>query len=155
TQTQGIEFEHFTQAERLIKIFRTVASSLGVLAAAELLPSVGDENRILGEFAVNELSNFQRNDFECKYVISGHTHRPVLIPLNTHGCGSNETPLYLNTGTWRRVHSAGSTTISAGWRSCFATWDEECVITVYSVQEQNAFRLPAYEFSRLSRGSNV
>ena len=154
-QTQGVEFEHFTQAERLIRIFRMVVSSLGVLPAAELIPSVGDENRILGELAVNELSNFQRNNIACKYVICGHTHKPAIIPLNTNECGSIGTPLYLNTGTWRRVHNVGSTITSLGRRSCFATWDEECVITVYSDQEQNALRLPAYEFSRLSRGSNV
>jgi UDP-2,3-diacylglucosamine pyrophosphatase LpxH len=152
-KTQGIEFEHFTHAERFIKIFSMVASSLGVLPAAEMVPSVGDENTILGELAVNELSNFQRNDIDCKYVISGHTHKPTLIPLNSNECGNIGTSLYLNTGTWRRVHSAGSTVTSR--RSCFATWDEECVITVYSEQEQNALRLPAYEFSRLSRGSNV
>ena len=155
SQEQGIEFEHFTHAERLVKTFRRATRVLGLLETAELIPSLGNEAETVGEFAVNEFSSFQRFGVPCRYVVSGHTHKPALFPLNASGCQSNGAPLYLNTGTWRRVHCVSSTIKRLGHRNCFATWDEECVITIYSEQEQQAFRLPAYEFSRLSRGLNV
>lgn len=153
SQKKGVDFEHFTHAERLLRIFRSVSSSLGgVLETAELVPSLGDNNDTLCEYAVNALSYYQKID--CKYVVSGHTHKPVIIPLNSSECRNMGTPIYLNTGTWRRVNCVSSTIQRFGRRRCFATWDEECVVSIFTEQEQRTLRLPAYEFSRLSRGSN-
>jgi hypothetical protein len=158
-ERHGIRFESFSIAtswiRALIAVARMTVSRVGVLRAACLIPTFDDNMKALGEFAVDDLSTLSQFGFNCKYLVSGHTHSPELIPLNSGDCGDQVAPLYLNTGTWRRVHRMGATIKPADTMSCFATWDEQCVITIFSKEEQRKRSLPAYEFHRSSRGINV
>jgi UDP-2,3-diacylglucosamine pyrophosphatase LpxH len=85
-----------------------------------------------------------RNPAGQGYVVSGHTHRSDLQVL----VGSDARPLiYLNTGTWKRVHAM---TRAASGHCSFRRWEEECLVVIRTPAEQRD--LPAWEFHRVSRG---
>jgi UDP-2,3-diacylglucosamine pyrophosphatase LpxH len=83
----------------------------------------------------------------ASFLVSGHTHRSEVVPLVLdHG-----TPIYLNTGTWRRVRSwVGDDPVDGAPR--FAEWQEECLISIFSLAEQRQ-GLPAFEVRNLLRGA--
>ncbi len=82
-----------------------------------------------------------------RYFLCGHTHIPEHVPLLS---GRDGRSLYMNSGTWRRVHVPRNfdRPSSAGW---FASHQEECVVSIFDVEEQK-LGLPAYEFYRTVHG---
>lgn len=158
TKNQRIQFESFSRARLWEKALRRAVSTsvqkLGALDTAAFTPSLRDNKNILGDFAINDLHNIRKFGVKCDFVVSGHTHKPAIIPMNLGNCKDHWAPMYLNTGTWRRVHRVGATRQARGKRSCFATWEEQCLVTICNDQEQALLGLPAYQFQRLSRGVN-
>jgi len=79
------------------------------------------------------------------YAVSGHTHLPEIEPL--HRLWGSPF-LYLNTGTWKRVHRVtGRTTGRPG----FSSWEEECLVIIRSPIEQRGGS-PPFEFHRITCG---
>ncbi|HXT64150.1 MAG TPA: hypothetical protein VN696_14020 [Pyrinomonadaceae bacterium] len=138
----------------LTKLAPAILKHLGALTAARHLTM--DDIEIVGpyrEYAVNDFELVSALDGDFRYVICGHTHSPQLVPLDLVG-QDQRARLYLNTGTWRRVHRFASVASGANVNGAFARWDEECLITIYNEGEQS-LGLPAYEFSRITRGSRI
>ena len=46
------------------------------------------------------------NDRSSRFFLYGHTHDPVIVPLDAVQSGGKTTleQMYFNSGTWRRVH---------------------------------------------------
>jgi UDP-2,3-diacylglucosamine pyrophosphatase LpxH len=92
-------------------------------------------------------------DAAVQYFLCGHTHIPEHVPLSFDG-GRGQC-VYMNTGTWRRVHLARN--LDAGGsegpqpHSPFASHQVECVATIYDRDEQ-ALGLPPYEYYRTIHG---
>jgi len=159
TRQERVVFETFDMAawwlNFLALIVETSVKTFGTINLAELIPSPKVENDPYGELAVNDLEEESRIGTDYRYVVCGHTHVPSVVPLNVSGRRADRACLYLNTGTWRRVHKVASTTPSRTTPTAFASWDEECTINLYSEEEQREFKHPAYEFSRLTRGAYI
>ena len=139
----------------LIRLAPIILKHLDVLSAALHLTDggVGGPGPYR-EFAVNDFQISDTAGGEFRYVICGHTHEPQLIPVDLVTAGDKRARLYLNTGTWRRVHRYASVASGADGDAAFARWDEECVISIYNPDDQaNGF--PAYEFARLTRGAQL
>ena len=84
------------------------------------------------------------------YVLCGHTHKPEVVALDP---GSPGAPCsYINTGCWRRSHGFAAVPMTPrGGTFSFSTWQEECLVIVYSQEEQAAGN-PSFHFHRVTRG---
>jgi hypothetical protein len=80
------------------------------------------------------------------YFLCGHTHIPEHVPLST-GYGQS---LYMNTGTWRRVHLPRNLDRPSAAPS-FASHQAECIVSIFDSEEQG-LGLPPYEFCRTVHG---
>ncbi len=97
----------------------------------------------------------QRASTRMRYFVCGHTHNPLIVPVDHESTRRADAPLYLNTGTWRRVHRAADVYDRESGLTSFSAWEEECLVTVYSPADRKANDLlPAYEFHRVTRGAN-
>ncbi len=81
---------------KLMEITDTSSLLPLLLPAVERFAEGGDEMDRYTEGAYHERG--WRENRDIRFVIYGHTHRPVITPLD--GRGGREV-LYLNTGTWR------------------------------------------------------
>ena len=82
-----------------------------------------------------------------EFYICGHTHLPEHVGVGNRAGGARVAPMFLNTGTWRRVHRYVPT---RGTTPKFVTYDEECSVLVFNQQEREA-GAPSYEFRRVAR----
>ena len=83
------------------------------------------------------------------YFLCGHTHIPEHVPISSGARGDGQS-LYLNTGTWRRVHLPRNLDRPSAAPS-FASLQAECVVSIFDVEEQE-LGLPPYEFHRTVHG---
>lgn len=81
-----------------------------------------------------------------KYFLCGHTHIPEHLPLS-YGHGQC---VYMNTGTWRRVHLARNLDRPSS-APAFASHQAECVAAIFDSDEQK-LGLPPYEYYRTVHG---
>lgn len=135
----------------LTKLAPAIVKHLGSLSLLRHL--VGDDLEMAGPYREYALNDFEMADLlggNFRYIICGHTHRPQLVPLDLVG-RDQRARLYLNTGTWRRVHSFPSVASGTDGNAAFAQWDEQCLVTIYSDKERS-IGFPAYEFNRITRG---
>ena len=84
-----------------------------------------------------------------RFFLCGHTHVPEHVPLTSGARGVSQS-VYMNTGTWRRVHSPVDLDRPSGLPS-FTSHQEECLVAVYDDAEQ-ALGLPSYEYHRVAHG---
>jgi len=120
----------------------------GYWRSRRLVPASGaDSDDNYEEHVRDEFQNpFKAQDY--RYVVCGHTHKPVAVPLLiTANGGTPALKFYLNTGTWRRVHKAIRDPSKRGVG--FSSSDEECLVTIWSEADQK-LGYPPFEFYRLS-----
>jgi hypothetical protein len=100
--------------------------------------------------------HYALHDLQCldyRFVVCGHTHVPEITPLDvglTNGILNAR--LYLNSGTWRRVYRRAKERGQKKSRNSFAGWDEECLVTIFSADEQKTSGVAPYEYYRINRG---
>ncbi|MBS1826481.1 MAG: hypothetical protein JST93_14280 [Acidobacteria bacterium] len=96
----------------------------------------------------SRLAHSHLNASGCRFLLCGHTHLPEHQPISVSTSASG-TPVYCNTGTWRRVHARVN---RGGDFSHFHSMTEGCIVILWSLRERQDLRLPAYEFVRCSNG---
>lgn len=82
-----------------------------------------------------------------EFYVCGHTHIPEHVAVGHRSVGGVGAPMFLNTGTWRRVQRYVPVKGSA---PKFVTYDEECFVVVHSHREREV-GTPSYEFRRTAR----
>lgn len=151
-----VEFESFVVAERrlgmLIRAVRWVTTKLKYKRTLRLFPEIEEANPY-PEFALHELKYARETEGNHRYVICGHTHYPVIVPLDPGEPAPHPARMYINTGTWRRVRRP----VNNGGRPngqppLFSSWDEQCVVSIFNREDQR-LGYPPYEFYRLTCGS--
>ena len=85
-----------------------------------------------------------------RFVLCGHTHIPEHVPL-TVGARGSAPSLYLNTGTWRRVHRPTRAGKAGAKSAAFMSYQEECLAVIYNADEQR-LGFPSYELRRTTHG---
>lgn len=151
-------FETFEDAAWWIRFLSELAplvvKHFGSLDAVKYLPGGGEGPGTYREYALSDFQQASAAGGEYKYVVCGHTHLPLIEPIDLVGTSERKVRLYLNTGTWRRVYRLAPTTSGVTDISAFAVWDEECLVNIYNLEEQSK-GLPCYEFSRMTRGAKL
>lgn len=125
-------------------LFRT-AQLLGPRVVFSRIDRSKDEEGVIRHYALNKLQNRHYKLFLC-----GHTHVPDIVPLDT-GRGP-AARVYLNTGTWRRVYRRARERLWVKGAPLFAGWDEECLVAIFSSEEQKQLGMPPFEYFRVNRG---
>lgn len=97
------------------------------------------------------LDDFQYNFKDYEYLVSGHTHHPMAVPMSDIGARCRG--FYINTGTWRRIRPVTQSFKVSTKQLPFAAWDEGSIAMIYSPQEQQKLKLPAFELQKLTRGT--
>jgi UDP-2,3-diacylglucosamine pyrophosphatase LpxH len=126
-------------------LFKT-AKHVGLTNFIRTLPYEHDREKSIRQYALRDL----RQTRKYRFVLCGHTHHSELVPLDAGF--SPESPVYFNTGSWHRVyrrayqHSAGNSLAT------FSGWDEECMVTIYSEEEQMRLAVPSFDYFRVNRG---
>lgn len=82
--------------EELVKIFSKVFGSSGGLPEAD-----GDQELI------KQAQVFLSRRSDYSYMVMGHTHNPLQVPMRITSTGKEQ--VYLNTGTWRQRNVQGRT----------------------------------------------
>lgn len=97
-------------------------------------------------FARDELlegakTEFSHLDSRIQYVVYGHTHDPVKIPLRVRTIDSKvQQQMYLNTGTWRKRY------YECKESEDFIGWKEITYLIFYTKEEKpNELNLPVFE----------
>ena len=97
-------------------------------------------------FAKNELlaganTDFSYLDNRIQYVVYGHTHEPIKIPLRVRTIdGKDQQQVYLNTGTWRKRY------YECKESEDFIGWKEITYLIFYTKEEKpNELNLPVFE----------
>jgi UDP-2,3-diacylglucosamine pyrophosphatase LpxH len=118
----------------------------GFLKVAHRVPWGERESGSERDFA---LEDFSKADKKYQFLVSGHTHAPMVVPIDT---GDNTPRTYVNTGTWRRVRPVSRSAKENNLLQPFACWEEGCIATVFAAEEQKRLHLPPFELYRFTRG---
>lgn len=129
------------------------AAALSTKKATFLASHVGVENDSGNSYAHHAVKDLRAlvgssYDFGPQLVVHGHTHIPELVPLSPVKQLVGPAPVYLNTGTWRRMHCFAPGTKGA---PVFADYLEHTHVIVYNGDEQT-FGKPRYELQRAAHG---
>ncbi|HVG09853.1 MAG TPA: hypothetical protein VNM67_19285 [Thermoanaerobaculia bacterium] len=120
-----------------------------ILSAAVRFPMGGEEGPTsYRQDALLALDSALVLGRDLRYILCGHTHLHELVPLEVSRAGPS--PLYINTGTWRRTHRQAEVS-SRGRHRTFSTWLEECLICIFDSEEQRQ-GFPPYEVHRCTCG---
>lgn len=120
----------------------------GFLKVAHRLPLGEAEAGTEIKFA---LDDFQSRGDEYEYLVSGHTHEPMVIPMS--GIGRRRPGFYINTGTWRRIRPVTQSLKVSSAQLPFACWDEGSIASIFNEREQQQLHLPAFDLQKLTRGT--
>lgn len=151
-----VAFGSFDNIERRVDVLlRVVKGMTGHIEnVASLLPAEAAMSPYPSR-ALDELLLQQRLGGDYCYFVCGHTHDPLVVPLDTGASRADRrVPVYFNTGTWRRVRRIAGDAPSGAPVKTFSCWDEECVVNIYS-QDDQGLGFPQYEFYRLTSGAHV
>lgn len=74
-------------------------------------------------------------DSRLRYVVHGHTHDPLVMPIRTSGSGEQ---IYLNTGTWRSRYTKSTRDKS------FVSWKNMTYVIFYKKEERDT-PFPVFE----------
>lgn len=155
TLSRTVSFGTFSTGTRrlraLHKLVTLAIKRLGALRVMRSVPAAKEDSGPYHDFALGDIQSMATFGGDYRYVVCGHTHDPMIVPLNSVVETGKPVPLYLNTGTWRRVRRDASGSLVRG-SAAFGCWDEECAITIYSSKEQKAGH-PEYEIYRVTRGT--
>lgn len=150
-----LNFEAFATAKWWIGfltfLLDAVVKGIGPLSSALTFPGGGHETSATREFALRDLQAAEMAGGTYRYIVSGHTHVPELVPLDL-GRDQDRSRLYLNTGTWRRVHRFVGGSRRKETVASFETWHEESIVCLHSVEERKR-GYSAYELHSVRRGA--
>lgn len=135
----------------------------GLVAAADFLLKKGDLLQMLAklggggdesyaDFGYIDLSRAfgKGNKQRFRHIAHGHTHLPEHVGLALDWASDAKPSVYLNTGTWRRVHRFGRRK-DKNKSPYFAEFKEETCVVLYRKGERD-MNSPSYEFRRTVRG---
>jgi hypothetical protein len=146
-----VPFETFAVNRKRLKLLSFLVTrsfrKRGFLKVALRLPS--DEDGA-GSFRDRARREFKRLPPEFKYIVCGHTHHPMVVPIHSR---NGDASLYMNTGTWRRVRPVARSHEPKSKTLAFGSWEEECLVTIFNAEEQQKYAIPAFNFYRLTRGN--
>lgn len=149
--SKNVRFESFTTNRLRRKVVgKFVVPAMKVFGSMRVARWVALEGSDSFEkYVLRDLRALGRN---YTYIVCGHTHHPVLLPLEAQSV--EQARLYINTGTWRRVRpvSRGANK-KRNRQAAFSCWEEECIVSIFKDVEQRDFGLPAYNFQQLTRGN--
>lgn len=150
-----IKFEAFATAKWWIAfltfLLDTVVKELGPLPSALTIPAGGHETSAARDFALRDLQAAEMAGGTYRYIVSGHTHLPELVPLDLVR-DREPARLYLNTGTWRRVHRIVGGSHRKETVASFETWQVESLVCLHSFEERKRGYSP-YELHCVKRGA--
>jgi UDP-2,3-diacylglucosamine pyrophosphatase LpxH len=133
-----------------------VAAADFLLKKKDLLPMLaklgGGGEESYASFGFLDLSrSFSKgNKPRFRHVAHGHTHLPEHTGLALDWASDAKPSVYLNTGTWRRVHRFGRRR-DKNKSPYFAEFKEETCVVLYRKGEYD-MNSPSYEFRRIVRG---
>lgn len=114
-----------------------------VFSTEKLFELLGNTKKF---FAKDELlegasTEFSHLDSRIQYVVYGHTHNPVKIPLRVRTIGGKvQQQVYLNSGTWRKRY------YECKESEDFIGWKEIAYLIFYTKDEKpNELDLPVFE----------
>lgn len=154
---KSVAFGSFAGVERQIEMLlwalRRVHKHAGLRPIARLLPE-GESSPPYPTFALDTLQLSQTLGGTYRYFVCGHTHDPIVVPVDLGPRFDDRVRLYLNTGTWRRVHRVAGSMMRSGRVKAFSCVEEGCVVSIYSREDQR-LGFPPYEFHRLKTGPHT
>lgn len=147
-----VSFGSFAGVERrvgiLLQALRSLNRRVGLRSMARLLP--GDESSPpYPAFALDALQLSQSLGGKFRYFVCGHTHDPMVVPLDMGRPLADRVRYYINTGTWRRVYRVAGGVVRPRRAKAFSCVEEGCAVVVYSPEEQRLGHLP-FEFQQLT-----
>ena len=112
-----------------------------VLGKRPILPSSlldleNHADKLISATEIIEKTLASQDDLDLDIFVMGHTHIPTHMTTRFSSDGQQRKLIYLNSGTWRRVHKA---TFGTGDNVWFQTYDENTTLIVYDVAEANIF----------------
>ncbi len=137
-------------ARLLGKLATGLVKGFDPMALACRLPRAGERDPGPGHHARLDLETAAASGGPCRFMVTGHTHRAEMVPLVLLGGAGRPPSVYINCGTWRRVHRLVEP-IEPKTPPSFVSRRSECLVTVFSPAEQSR-GLPAYEVKTFERG---
>jgi UDP-2,3-diacylglucosamine pyrophosphatase LpxH len=114
-----------------------------LLSTEKLFELVGKINKFFerDELLKGATAEFSQLDSRIQYVVYGHTHKPVKIPLRVNTINDKvQQQVYLNTGTWRKHY------YECKESEDFIGWKQITYLIFYTKQEKpNELDLPVFE----------
>jgi UDP-2,3-diacylglucosamine pyrophosphatase LpxH len=148
-------FESYVTAKRrfdsLTWLLKKAIKYLDYKRVVRMLPA--GELDAYPDIALHNLKSMQDRGRDFRYFVCGHTHNPLMVPLEIGPPSTHLVGMYLNTGTWRRVRRLASSNNLGAQAAAFSCWNEECVVSIYNEEEQG-LGYPSYDFYRVTRGAN-
>lgn len=150
----GIRFGSFEGIERRVEWLMQALrrSSEDYRRLATFFPE--DESVPYHSLALDRLRSLHDFGSERRYFVCGHTHDPMLHPVDLGEDSADRVRVYFNTGTWRRVRRVASGAPQGVRAKAFSCWEEQCVVNIYSPDDQG-LGCPSYEFHRVTSGAYV
>lgn len=151
---KSVAFASFEGVERRMELllWALERSADGYRRLANLLPQ--DDDSSYHSSALTALQLLQDMGSNWRYFVCGHTHDPVIMPLDIGEGVDDRVRVYFNTGTWRRVLRPTVWGSEGARVKAFSCWEEQCVVTVYGDDDRGR-GYPPYEFHRLTSGAYV
>jgi UDP-2,3-diacylglucosamine pyrophosphatase LpxH len=149
---RSVSFGSFAGVERrvdlLLQALRGLNRRTTLKTIARVLP--GDSSAPpYPTFALDVLRLSQSLGGKFRYFVCGHTHDPVVVPLDPGRPVADRARHYINTGTWRRVYRVADSVIRPGRAQAFSCVEEGCAAIIYSPEEQRLVNLP-FDFQQLT-----
>jgi UDP-2,3-diacylglucosamine pyrophosphatase LpxH len=145
TQFEATRFAYLW-IEPLYKTMKLAMKHFGTLRMASKVPGHKKKSISYKFSAFQDIGTTLSLNDRFRFVIYGHTHFSEVVPLQV-GVKSKNTPLYINTGTWQKIHRIAN--IPNEKEAIFSTWHEECIVCIRSFEECKN-DLPQFEIYRFA-----
>jgi hypothetical protein len=151
-----VAFGSFEAIERRVDLLlRVVKGMAGYIENVVSLLPADEATSPYPSLALDAFQFLQELGSDYRYFVCGHTHDPMVVPLDAGTSRAGQrVRVYFNTGTWRRVRRIAGGASGGEAVKAFSCWDEECVVNIYSRDDQG-LGFPPYEFYRLTSGAHV
>jgi hypothetical protein len=110
-----------------------------VFPSEKLLPFLELVNKHVEKDKLSEAAKaeYSHLDSRIRYVVYGHSHEPLQMPVRVTGPEGEMQHVYLNTGTWRRrYHKAKEGLGFIGWKNL--------TYLVFYRKEEKGLNFPAF-----------
>lgn len=154
---ERVTFASFEGVERRVSIMLRALKGLQARAGSRALARLLPEDSAAPpypDFALDTLQVSRSLGGNFRYFVCGHTHDPMVVPLDLGPRRDDRVRYYLNTGTWRRVHRIAGGLTQSGQIKAFSCQEEGCVVNIYSPSDRGV-GCPPFEFQRFRVGANT